>query len=177
MKKSIKKLAVIVIVLTFFAMLFSCGNKEQTGTNKGNSKIEFTPEYAQKVLDREIFFAKKEFLNIYNSQINGIDKLISYKENWTFRKILNTENFVGIKWSISYPRSFRTSPGNHLPDYLQNSQHSWRQHQCTHCTFVNLYHCLHNILTGNRGRRVHHQGPDIHHNPRAGKDSSSKDRP
>lgn len=103
MKKSIKKLAVIVIVLTLFAMLFSCGNKEQTGTNKGNSKIEFTPEYAQKVLDREIFVAKKEFLNIYNSQINGIDKLISYKENWTFRKILNTENFVGIKWSISYP--------------------------------------------------------------------------
>lgn len=103
----------IAISTLFLGIIIFCvsvfgGNEKNPSVDKSNisdnvhtttSNMQQHSEDIDLVLNRKIFLFKDTEPEQYSCAIKDIDTIEPYIENWTFRQILNEENFKNIEWS------------------------------------------------------------------------------
>ena len=105
---AISGIAVICIATLFAVFLLNRDNnvsdyipgemdeiEQRTTTQEANDKL---PEEVEFILNREVY-AFKDTPYLYSTVINDMETHVSYTQNWSFREILNDNNFKNIKWT------------------------------------------------------------------------------
>lgn len=114
MKKTAAKVWNCVLSVIFVVcFLCSCGGHNTSGTTEQEFNVTPTekrtelynnkatrPSEVDLILDRKIFAFKDNFPELYTKTID-ISTTNAYQEDWTFRSILNDQNFDNIVWEVS----------------------------------------------------------------------------
>ena len=103
-----KRLLVLLLVSYIFLCSTGCHHKiEKIPLATNNSTLDISSDVSssdieqsniERILNRKIFILKESTPTIYTSIVRDIDTTNAYKENWSYKEILNKKNFTDIKW-------------------------------------------------------------------------------